>query len=266
MPDYIPLWAVFAVTVLIVLVALEEGYRVGRYRRQHAKEEGESPLGTMVAALLGLLAFLLTFTFGLAASRFEANRGLILDESNAIGTAYLRAGLLPEPYRTDVRDLLLRYVDVRLNRPQDKPADQAIARAQDLQMGLWSQAVAVAEKRATPTVALFVQSLNELIDVQTKRAKASLRSRIPIEIWIVLYLLALSAMAAVGFHMGLTGTRRSLVVPALVLSFATVMLLIADLERPFAGMMQVSQQALLDTRRSMAQLPPAPSSQTAVEP
>ena len=68
----------------------------------------------MVAATLALLAFILAFTFGLAGSWFDVRRRLVIDEANAIGTTYLRAGMLPEPHRSDVRDLLREYVDVRL--------------------------------------------------------------------------------------------------------------------------------------------------------
>src|ERR1051326_822352 len=94
--DAFPLWAVFIVILLIVLLSVEFGYRLGKYRRSRHETEKEAPLGTMVGATLGLLAFILAFTFGLAASRFDNRRQLLLDEANAIGTTYLRAGMLPE--------------------------------------------------------------------------------------------------------------------------------------------------------------------------
>ena len=79
----------------------------------------------MVAAVLALLAFLLTFTFGMAASRFEARRQVLLDEANAIGTAYLRAALLSDPQRAEIRKLLREYVDVRLEAVQPGKAEPA---------------------------------------------------------------------------------------------------------------------------------------------
>lgn len=258
MPDYMPLWLIFVATVLIIMIAVEAGFRVGRYRREHAREEKDSPVGAMVGAILGLLAFMLAFTFGLAASRFDANRALVLSEANAIGTTYLRAGLLPEPHRTEVRNLLRDYVDIRLNRRAGEAVEQAIARSEGVQSCLWAQTEAVARKEATPIVALFIQSLNETIDLQAKRVMAGLRSRVPLQIWAALYLLAIVSMAAVGYYTGLTSARRSLAAPALVLAFSVVMLLNADLERPFAGLLKVSQQSLIDVRRSMGE--PAPSS------
>jgi len=70
---------------------------VGQARGRRAGKEHDAAVGGMVAAELGLLAFLLAFTFGFAASRFEDRRQVVLDESNAIGTTYLRTATLPEP-------------------------------------------------------------------------------------------------------------------------------------------------------------------------
>src|SRR5262245_43324784 len=109
-----PIWGVFLATVAVALLSIEGGFRLGQYRRRRSVQEDRPPVGEMVAATLALLAFLLAFTFGLAASRFDVRRGLVVDEANAIGTTYLRAALLPEPHRTAVRKLLRNYADVRL--------------------------------------------------------------------------------------------------------------------------------------------------------
>ena len=94
--DALPLWGLFIAILLVVLVSVECGYRLGKYRHARHEQEKEAPVGTMVGATLGLLAFILAFTFGLAATRFDTRRQVLLDEANAIGTTYLRAGMLPE--------------------------------------------------------------------------------------------------------------------------------------------------------------------------
>src|SRR5438876_10839801 len=75
--------------------SVECGYRLGKYRRSRQEQGKEAPGGTMVGATLGLLAFILAFTFGLAATRFDTRRQVLLDEANASGTTYLRAVMLP---------------------------------------------------------------------------------------------------------------------------------------------------------------------------
>ena len=250
--DSFPLWTLLPVTVLVALVSVEFGYRVARYRRQRSEEETESSVGAMVGATLGLLAFMLAFTFGLAGSRFEDRRQVILSEANAIGTTYLRAAMLPEPMRTETRKLLREYVDVRLEAPQPGKVDQAISKSEELQDRLWSQATAAADKDRSPITGLFIQSLNEVIDLHAKRVMTALRSRVPGAIWIGLYLLAILAMTVLGYHEGLTSKRRSIAVIALTLAFSVVLILIVDLDRPGQGLLRVSQQSMVDLRKSMS--------------
>jgi hypothetical protein len=98
---------------------------------------------------------------------------------------------------------------------------------------------------------LFIQSLNEMIDLHAKRVQVAARSRIPLSIWVGLFTLALLGMAAVGYQSGLAATRRSPAMLGLVLAFAGVLYLIADLDRGQEGFLVVSQQALIDVQKSM---------------
>jgi hypothetical protein len=213
--------------------------------------EQESPLGGMVGSTLGLLAFMLAFTFGLAGSRFEDRRQVLLSEANAIGTTYLRAAMIPEPMSTESRNLLREYVDVRLEGVQQPgKLQQALARSEELHNQLWSQAVAATQKERSPMTSIYVQSLNEVIDLHATRLMA-LRSRVPAVIWIVLYVLGFLAMVLMGYQSGLANNRRSLAAVALIIGFALVLYLIADIERPGQGTLQVSQQSMIDLRNSM---------------
>jgi hypothetical protein len=251
MLDLLPLWSILPLTIAIALLSVELGYRLAIYRLHHSAEEKESPVGGMVGGTLGLLAFMLAFTFGLAGSRHEDRRQILLSEANAIGTTYLRAAMLPEPMRTETQNLLREYVDVRLEAVQPGKLDQAVVKSEELHNRLWSQAVAVAEKDRSPITGLFIQSLNEMIDLHATRVMAVLRSRVPGIIWIVLYVLAVLAMVMMGYHSGLAHSRRSIAVIALVLGFSSVLYLIADLDRPGQGTLLVSQQSMIDLRKSM---------------
>jgi len=250
--DPFPLWSILPLTVVFGLAAFEFGFRIALYRQQLHQEEKESPVGGMVAGTLGLLAFMLAFTFGLAGSRFEERRQVVLSEANAIGTTYLRAAMLPEPMRTEVKNLLREYVDVRIEGVQQTgKLDQAISNSEELHERLWAQAVAVTEKDRSPIAAIFVESLNEMIDLHATRVQAGLRSRVPAVIWIVLYVLAILAMEMIGYHAGLANSRRSIAAVALIIGFSLVLFLIADLDRPGQGMLRVSQQSMTDLRKSM---------------
>lgn len=256
--DPIPLLVLFTATLAIVVLSVEVGYRLGRQRRRRSDQEKEAPVGAIVAATLGLLAFMLAFTFGLAATRFDARRMVVLEESNAIGTAYLRAGLLSEPHRATIRELLRKYIEVRLQGVATGKVNEAIAESGALQQEIWSQATEVAAQDARSVVAgLFIQSLNDVIDLHSKRVMLALHNRIPELVWIALYGMATLAMMALGYQEGLAGSRRTLAIAPLAVTFSAVILLIADLDRPHEGMLRVSQRTLQELQQS---LPPADAS------
>ncbi len=250
--DALSLPGLFAAAVAMILVANECGYRLGRARSGQRGKESESPVGGMVGAELGLLAFLLAFTFGIAASRYDTRREVLLDEANAIGTAYLRAAMLAEPHRGEVQRLLRDYVDLRIVAAEGATIEQAIRQSEDLHGRLWSEAVAAAadNPRSVP-VGLFIQALNEVIDLHAKRVTAGLRSRISTPVWAVLFGVALLSFVAMGYQSGLIKTSRSPGVVVVAITFAAVIWLVADLDRPGQGWLRVSQQPMIELRNSM---------------
>lgn len=247
--DYLPMWGVFAVTVVMVQLAVEAGFLLGRRRGVRSEDAQKAPVGEIIAAMLGLLALLLGFTFNLAAARFDTRRTLVLDEANAIGTTWLRAGLLPEPQSTEVRKLLREYLEVRLGAVHSGQVQQGIARSEELQGQLWAEATAVGQQQSGSIMAgLFITSLNEVIDLHAKRVLFGLGTRIPFNIWATLYLVALLSFGAMGFHAGLPGARRYFAIIPAALTFSLVLLLIVDLDRPQGGFLRTSQQPLEDLR------------------
>ena len=254
--DHIPLWAVFLITTLILFTAAEIGFHLGKWRKQRSKDEEKGQTGALMGAALGMLAFLLAFTFGMAGSKQDARKKLVLEEANAIGTAYLRAQILPEPYSSKIKGLLQEYVDVRLKGAQSiKSIDQlkqAIARSEELHNELWALSISLAKENPTSIFAgLFVDSLNEVIDLHSKRITAGIRNRIPMSIGITLYFVAILTMTLMGYQAGLTGIRTLVARFALILAFASVMLLITELDRPGKTIIKVSQQAMIDLQASM---------------
>lgn len=249
--DLVPLWVLFLAFCACSGLAMEGGYRLGRWRHVHALDEKETPVGAMVASILGLLAFLLAFTFSLAANRYDARRQTVLEEANAIGTTYLRTRLLPEAERIEAARLLREYVDVRVRGVAEGHLAEALARSEELHELIWAEAMKAAEQKPTVMTGLFVQSLNEMIDLHAKRILIGVRSRVPIIIWVVLCGLALIGMAALGYQSGLSQTQRSPAMFGMVVAFASVLYLIADLDRGGEGFLMVSQQAMIDLQKSM---------------
>jgi hypothetical protein len=241
--DFFPLWALCLATVVVGFLSVEAGYRLGILRRRRLEPETESSVGVVVAATLGLLAFTLAFTFGIAAARFEARQQFILDEANAIRTSHLRSAFLREPQRSTIQSILRQYLEARL------PGKLELVAPQRLHARLWAEAVAAVQNEPSSVLAgLFVESLNDVIALHARRVQATLRSRIPGVIWATLYFVASLAMVGIGYHEGLTSLRRSPALVIVVLTFSAVIYLIADLDRPQEGLFNVSQQAMVDLR------------------
>lgn len=251
----------FVGVVLGVLVSIEGGYQLGRYVHRRADDEKESPGAAIAGCILGLGAFLLAFTFGIVANRFDTKKELVREEANAIRTAWLRSEFLPEPDRVKTRGLIRRYLDERLafvqsSRFDPERATGVLARAEEYQARLWEIAVAHARQDMDSDVAaLYIESLNELFSIHALRVVHGMQSRIPLAIWIMLLVLTFMGMCALGYQTGIAGSKRSMARPFLAISFALVMALIGDLDQAGGGFIRVPQQPLMDVQSWMSKAP-----------
>jgi hypothetical protein len=253
--DGIPLPWVLAASVVAFLGASELGRAIGTRVRARRAAESDPELGTTIGGLLGLLGLLLAFTFGMAGARFDARKTLVVEEANAIGTAWLRTDLVSEPHRAEARRALRAYVQARLDATTVGRRDAAIATSERLHEELWRATVAAARESPTPPVALFVASVNEVIDMHGRRLNAALRNPIPASIFAALYLVSLLVLAALGYARGLTDDRARAATVVLTVVLVVTMGLIMDLDRPYEGLLTVSQQAMLDVQKSMGTAP-----------
>jgi len=243
--------------VLIALALLgcmglagELGYRIGRRGRRTHNELTRTQIIGMQAAILGLLSLLLGFTFAMALSRFEYRKQMVVQESNAIGTAALRAQFLPASHDDEVARLFRRYVEIRLTSvlqtAQSSPArEQLDAETRELQRRLWHIAneAAEADPRSVP-LGLFTHAVNEVIDIKAKRDIA-VANHVPESVLLFLLLFAVLAAAVLGYGNGLAGARiASLSAAYLVIVVLTVVLII-DLDRPQSGLARVSQASMI---------------------
>ena len=250
--DRYPLWLLFVATIVVLLLAVEGGYRLGGHRERKAKPEYAPHVQALVTTTMGLLALVLAFTFSFAASRFETRKQMVVEEANTIETTFLRAGLLPDDRGPKVRAMLREYVDLRLQVIELGNVDQVLQRSHELHRELWKQAEAAGREQPNSiVVGLFVESLNKTIELHAIRVKVAIRSGIPGVMWAALFVVAILNLMAVGYHAGLVKTPRSPTVATLVMSLTVVLMLTADLDHPQEGALKVSQQAMIDLRRAM---------------
>lgn len=252
-----PLVLVFAGMVIMALLAIELGFKLGKSNKRRVKDEQLTPIATVVGAVLAMMAFVIALTFGSANTRFDARKAALLDDVTAIQTAYLRANLIPEPQRTTVRSLLRDYVQARAGivyaYGQAETLRLVQQRANILQELMWSHVETLVEQQGETKVnVLFVRALNNVFNLHTKRVVLGAYYRIPPAMWLALILASGVAMFAVGFQFGISGNRRIHAANlALSLTFALVMLLAFDLDRAGEGLVSVNQQPMIDLYQAM---------------
>ncbi len=211
----------------------------------------------LVGSLPGLMAFMLAISMGMASDRFDARRGLVLTEANAIGTTYLRAGYLPEPASSRTRELLREHAPLRVATSDPTVVSARIARSSEIQDELWAIAEGLArEAPDSDLLAVYVESLNGTIDVSETRITAGLYARVPETVLILLIVGSALTLGMVGYSAGLTRRRSPLTAIVMIVVLGAVITLVVDLDRPRDGFLEVNQQPLLDLQ---AQLGP-PSS------
>jgi hypothetical protein len=256
--DLLPIGALFLMFAIIAGTVSELGYRIGYWWQEHTPDEKDGPTGMIVGSLLALMAFLLAIATGMASDRFDTRRGLVLAEANSIGTTYLRAGYLPEPASSQIRDLLRAYVPLRIVTNDTADVRVREARSVELQTKLWSIAEELA--RATPesdVLVLFIDSLNETIDLHETRVTAGIYARVPETILLLLFAGSVLALGMVGYNAGLTRRRSPITAVVLIIVLGAVITLVVDLDRPRDGFLKVNQQPLIDLQEQVGALPSA---------
>jgi hypothetical protein len=253
-----------ALALFVGLLALQElGRRNGRARAERTHGESREGLGSIEAAVYGLLGLLLAFTFSGAASRFEARRALILQEATTIETAYRRLDLLPADSRAPLRAKMAAYLDARLAAQSAArgldAARAALARSRQLEQELWDDALVATQAAGSPAPQLILPALNSAFDVATARA-AAIYVHPPVALFVMLVGIALIAAFLVGNSMGARGTRDTLHMVAYAGVLAVVIYVIVDLEFPRLGFIRVgeSDRVLIELRETMSAGPAAP--------
>ena len=255
-----PMWLL----TLATFAALSVAYAIGnwlRRRRQRASvadagDEGVDYDGYIVSGAVGLLALLLGFTFGLAVDRFDSRRLMVVEESNAIETTYLRAQTFAEPHRGELSRLLTKYVDVRLALAQStdlKQLKQLLAESGALQANMWTVTVAAIATQRDDVASAFMDSMNETIDDAAAR-KAARLAHVPQRVFVVLFAYMLITAAILGF---VVGEMRRVTAAALMALLTVAYMMIIDIDSPNRGGVRESQEAMSDLKAFIAAHPSA---------
>ena len=242
----------------MLLLAEELGFRVKGRRKPGSDDIERTDIALILGAVLTLVALLLGFTYAMSQGRFETRRQLVVEEANAIGTTYLRAKTLPEPRSSQIQELLRQYAALRVEivrMADDTPEKirEADNRSKQLHDLMWSQAIGLARENPNPITSIFLQTLNEMIDLHSKRL-AAYRNRVPLSIYLVLFVVSIIALWLMGYYFGRRQRRRTLTI-VVVLLMASVMWLIIDLDHPMRGAIRASQESLIELYQDLSKAP-----------
>jgi len=240
-----------------ILLFVWIGRWVGGQRSREETDRERVGLVTVETAIYALLGLMVAFTFSGATSRFDTRRAQTVQEANAIGTAYLRLDLLPAAAQHALRDKFRSYTDERIAiyraLPDIDASNAHAARAEALQSGIWSDAIAALRGAPPQASLLLLPALNDMIDITTTRAIA-LRTHTPTVILAALVVLTLICSLLVGY--GLAGGKpfaTNLHMVGFALMMTVTIYVILDLDHPRVGLIRLDyvDQALADVRAAM---------------
>jgi hypothetical protein len=237
-------------TILILWLAAQLGAYLRRARA--LKDEDREDFGIVQTATLTLLGLIIGFCFSMAIARYDLRKTYEEAEANAIGTEYVRAGLLPASDAAQVRVLLKKYTDLRISfyrTRNDRELEEIDAATSQLQRQMWSLVQTPALAQPTPVVALAVSGMNDVLNSQGY-TQAAWWNRIPDSTWTFMMAIAVCSNILVGYGSRSARTKSSLLlVLPIVVSIA--FLLIADVDSPRSGFIHVVPQNLVSLAQSL---------------
>lgn len=247
--------------IFFMLVAVEGGRRLGKLRQAKDPDGARAGVGAAESSIYALFGLLIAFTFSGAAQRFDARRHFVVEETNAIGTAWLRIGLLAPEDQPALRDQFREYVTARVQAYRlfhDLPAAYAeIERAVQMQDAIWKTAITAGRREGYQQANMvLLPALNHMFDIVTTRT-AAFQMHPPLIIFVMLYILAIASSLLVGDSMSAAKARPLLHMLAFACVTSLAIYVIIDLEYPRLGFVRVdaSDQMLADLLSDMTASP-----------
>lgn len=247
-------WIIIVCLFLLLLLSYTLGYRISNKLSVKDNPKDNSSAEAVQVGILSLLGLLLGFTFSMAITKYDERRQLTVEESNAISTAYFRAGLLPSPYKVELRRLLQQYIHLRIDANETYINGEGPPVRHDslvhLQVNMWRIAVKAAEESPDDIRSSVIESLNTLVEMASKRI-ASMHSHVPEIIVRLLIFASLISMLSIGYKAGINQEKRIFFPLLLTFMISAILLIILDLDRPRDGIIQISQQSLIELSKDI---------------
>lgn len=247
-------FSVFAVLIIIggiMITLLETGRRIGKHRMKLDPDNAHQGFGALEASVFGLLGLMIAFTFSGAVSRLDQRRMDIIEEANAIGTAYLRIDLLPEDARPEMRKYFRAYLEARVEVYQKVPDIQAVENAQQkaeqLQSIIWKTSIEDCNKSENNAASmLFLPAINSMFDISSTRMAIGVIHQ-PLSIFIILIILAMVCSLFAGYGMAAGKSRSWVHFIGFTAAFVISIYVILDMEYPRLGMINIHSMDYLIT-------------------
>jgi hypothetical protein len=249
--------AIAPLTMGGMLLAYEIGRRLGRRRLAREPDEGSQGVSAVEGGTFGLMGLLIAFTFSGASGRYDARKRYVVDEANAIGTAYLRLDLLPAAVQPQLRESFVRYTDLRLEVYSSsfdlERSLKFIADANVAGQVIWNQAIAGSRDCGPQVQFLLMPALNEMLDLANLRNSAAQYFHPPGIIFWMLGVTALACALVAGHGTASTRSRTWVHTLAFVVTLSLTVYVVVDLEFPRAGFIRVDavDQVLRNARAAM---------------
>lgn len=233
--DHLSVWFIGLAFIVLLSVVIEAGFQFGYFLRSKRGFEKHPIESSVTGSVMGLMAFILAFSFGGSASRLSDVRALVLDDVLAVQDTFELASFLPESERDAARDLLLEYQELRVGAvraPNQEVMRKVIGRSEEIQRELWTIAVKVRSQDNNSILNQFVSAVNAMGNTHARRVHRGIVTRLPAGLWVtLLFLISLSSFL-LGLSAGVHGRRSRIAATVLLIAFCSVIVMIIDLDRP----------------------------------
>ncbi|WP_028978676.1 hypothetical protein [Sporocytophaga myxococcoides] len=238
----------------LLLVSYYYGFWLGGKMIGKKGDKHLSLISNIHVGLTGILGVMLAFSFSLSSTRFEYRRQLIIKESMSIGTAFFRAGLLPDTIKNDVRNLLLEYIDARLKFYKDGNTDEdrikINSESRRLQVKIWSITAIIGKSAPSLNTNVTILALNEMIDV-SGNISSSFQNHLPRIIIILLVIVSMCTIFAQGYCHGFSSDKNIRFALLICIVICSILFLIKDMDAPTSGFLRADIYGLLEIKQEI---------------